>query len=195
MIARRSGSALLGFSSSSSSSASSAPSSSRLFATTAPVAQAPRPPRLVPKSHHLAKTPTPDSVYSQVQSYPTHPLLGFFAFDSRKITRRNAEGVEEDVEVSVPVALSERDLGKDGVSSRAWLAPELRKKSSVELHQLWYACLKERNRLTSTRDELRRSGARELARYANLNISFIDRRVSGISESADAGGRLCLKDC
>ena len=41
-------------------------------------------------------------------------------------------------------------------TGRAWDKGELRNKTFEELHQLWYLCVKERNRLATEKAELKR---------------------------------------
>jgi hypothetical protein len=119
-------------------------------------------------------TPTPKNVADLVKAYPQHPLLAFFKMRSRKI--RLSPDSEEEKEVIVPVTLSSGDLTKDQ-NSRGWLAPELRTKSSLELHQLWYNCLKERNIIRTTMDEIQRTGSSTLAQMNGYNGYTIERRV------------------
>lgn len=82
-------------------------------------------------------------------------------------------------EEMVPVSLAVSSLGRDA-SGRAWLAPELRTKSSLELHQLWYKCLLERNRLATTAAEIQRVGATQNASMADYNGKRIEGRVSAL---------------
>jgi large subunit ribosomal protein L47 len=120
-------------------------------------------------------TSIPVNVHELTQRYPKHPLLAFFNTQSQKV--KTSPGSDEELEVTVPVSLRSSDLGRDA-GSRGWLAPELRTKSSLELHQLWYRCLMERNKIHTTMDELQRVGATTLAKQGNYNGGHIDRRVS-----------------
>jgi large subunit ribosomal protein L47 len=84
---------------------------------------------------------------------------------------------EQESEITIPAALRRSDLADDK-NSRGWLAPELRTKSSLELHQLWYKCLIERNRIHTTLDELQRTGTQTLAGFNGYSGYDINRRVS-----------------
>lgn len=119
-------------------------------------------------------TAIPANVYDLTVAYPKHPLLAFFNKDVRTIKETPEAKVGKDV--LVPATLRKMDLRKDS-SGRGWLAPELRTKSSLELHQLWYKCLMERNKIATTDSEIQRAGARTLVKFANYNGRFIDRRV------------------
>lgn len=80
-------------------------------------------------------------------------------------------------EVDIPASLRVSDLREDS-DSRGWLAPELRTKSSLDLHQLWYKCLLERNKIQTTLAEVKRVGALRLLSFSGYNGFRIDRRVS-----------------
>lgn len=150
-------------------------SKSRTFSTsTASCARTlPRPVATRPASQK--DTSIPSDVYLLTKEYPRHPLLAFFNFSQRTI-RESPESTQTK-DVMIPAALSTEDISKES-SSRSWLAPELRTKSSLELHQLWYKCLMERNKVQTTVAELQRTSASKLAEFNNYNGYKIDRRVS-----------------
>ncbi|UZJ56835.1 hypothetical protein CBS101457_006155 [Exobasidium rhododendri] len=132
----------------------------------------PRPRAVRPASQK--DTRVPSNVHELMTAYPKHPLLAFFNLSS--LTIKEGPDAKEEKEVIVPVSLSRMNLAVDK-NSRAWLAPELRTKSSLELHQLWYSCLMERNKIRTTMDEIQRTGASALAQMANYNGYVIERRV------------------
>jgi large subunit ribosomal protein L47 len=133
----------------------------------------PRPVATRPASQR--HTVVPANVYELKKAYPRHPLLAFFNNDFRDI--RLSADTEQKTEVTIPAALRRMDLNTD-TNSRGWLAPELRTKSSLELHQLWYKCLMERNRIHTTLDELQRTSSQGLAMLNDYNGHNINRRVS-----------------
>ncbi|PWN31752.1 MRP-L47-domain-containing protein, partial [Meira miltonrushii] len=146
--------------------------SSRAFSCTPSTSSAPRVEATRPASQE--KTVVPKDIYQLTKEYPRHPLLGFFGRESRKVKLPGTEGQTR--EERVPVALAVSDLGPDR-SGRSWMAAELRTKSSLELHQLWYVCLLERNKLATTKTEIQRAGATAFAALANYNGKRIEARV------------------
>lgn len=153
-------------------------SGARALCTSAVRAQAPRPPRLVPAAHVAARTRDPRTPVDVARAYPDHPLMQFFQRTPVRVARAGTSGVHEDEKetVYVPVAVSERDLEHES-SSRSWLAPELRRKSSADLHTLWYVLHMERNRLATTWEELRRNSAQGPARMLGESVSYRSHRV------------------
>lgn len=66
-------------------------------------------------------------------------------------------------DVMIPVAIDSMDFDDDTRKyHRAWTATELRRKSSLELHQLWYVLAKEQNIYLTKMEELRRTGTKKL---------------------------------
>ncbi|CAO1636994.1 unnamed protein product [Parajaminaea phylloscopi] len=124
------------------------PSSSlRLFSTASPSYAAPALPRVLPVSQQTAKTTIPKTPQEQAARYPRHPLNAFFHL----VAPRTEGGIPTPAAVIPDLDLGERS------SSRSWRAPELRRKSSMELHQMWYILAMERNRLATKWDELKRA--------------------------------------
>lgn len=161
----------------------------RLLSASARLLQAPTPPPTLPRSQYLAKTPAPRTTLEAYRRYPNHPLNAFFQI--KKTTLPNddsAEGAAASAspgeEVSLPVSLVPEDIGKDS-SRRSWMAPELRRKSSVELHQLWYVLLMEMNRMGTKWEEIRRNGVRDLALQNDTNV-----RTRMLKVSAPSSGRV-----
>lgn len=76
----------------------------------------------------------------------------------------------------VPAAVTTSDLGHE-YSSRSWLAPELRRKSSADLHTLWYVLLMERNRLATSWEELGRNSVTTGANMLGQSLSYRHHRV------------------
>lgn len=132
----------------------------------------PRPVATRPASQEHAAVPA--NLYELKKAYPRHPLLAFFNEDYRDI-KLSADS-EQKTEVTIPATLRRSDLNTD-TNTRGWLAPELRTKSSLELHQLWYKCLMERNKVHTTLDELQRTSSQRLAVLNNYNGYNINRRV------------------
>lgn len=142
----------------------------RAFASSASTSSAPRVRATRPASQ--ANTIVPTNIYELTKEYPRHPLLSFFGKESRKVNVGEGKTREE----MVPVSLAVSSLGHDR-SGRSWLAAELRTKSSLELHQLWYICLMERNKLATTKAEIQRAGALQYADLANYNGKRIEGRI------------------
>ncbi|CAD6954256.1 unnamed protein product, partial [Tilletia controversa] len=86
------------------------------------------------------------------------------------------QSAKGEVEVRLPAVLPESLFGHDA-SSRSYLAPELRLKSSHELHALWYVLLMERNRLATSRDEAKRLGLANLMQMHRTNMGSRAHRV------------------
>lgn len=136
-----------------------------------------------PAAHAAAQTEAPHNVVELVKRYPRHPLLKFFdlipvseADHSIKyrglITKENDERHKDTYgNILVPVTLHDGMLGRDP-SYRAWESSELRLKSSFELHQLWYLCVFERNKLSTAWAEVRRTELGEALSMAQQNISY-----------------------
>lgn len=163
--------------------ASSSSSSILSFSTSASSAAAPRPLATRPRSQ--IDTEAPRNVHELTERYPNHPLLAFFHREEQEFTAPQTEdesgGKPQTIRKQLPVVLPLGQLKKDS-GSRAWLAPELRTKSSLELHQLWYRCLMERNRFVTTRTELERTGAKRI--LTAWSAPYIDRRVSEAEHGA-----------
>lgn len=135
---------------------------------------APVPPRTLPTSQLEAKTTISRTAVEQATKYPRHPLNQFFHF----VTPRTEGGL------SIPKAvIPGLDFGR-GTSSRSWRAPELRRKSSMELHQLWYILAMERNRLATKWDELKRAGAKNNVLQLGETIRVRMKQVSTPSRGA-----------
>lgn len=156
----------------------SAGSAVRCISTSAVRAQAPRPPKLVPMGHVINGTPTPKDPIEVARIYPDHPLMRFFQRVPVEVPRAGTDGKHADQRdtLHVPQAVTETDLSKD-FSSRSWLAPELRRKSSADLHSLWYVLLMERNRLATSWEELKRHNAEGSARMMGESLSYRHHRV------------------
>ncbi|KAE8204065.1 hypothetical protein CF328_g1306, partial [Tilletia controversa] len=139
-----------------------------------------------PIVHALARTQAPQHPLDQHTRYPKHPLTAFFHSELYRVTPSPSEGVlpnivpassissplqsaKGEVEVRLPAVLPESLFGHDA-SSRSYLAPELRLKSSHELHALWYVLLMERNRLATSRDEAKRLGLANLMQMHRTNM-------------------------
>lgn len=150
----------------------------RGICTSAYRAQAPRPPTLIPNAHVVAGTPTPKDPLEVARIYPDHPLMRFFQRVPVEVPKEGTQGKHADERdtLYVPQSVTETDLGKD-YSSRSWLAPELRRKSSAELHNLWYVLLMERNRLATSWEEIKRHNAEGPARMLGESLSYRHHRV------------------
>lgn len=150
----------------------------RTLSTSALSAQAPRPPRMIPKAHVLAGTPAPKTPLDVAKAYPDHPLMQFFQQVPVEVAKEGTSGRHADERESIPVpqAVAESDLSHD-YSSRAWLAPELRRKSSADLHTLWYVLLMERNRLATSWEEIKRHNAEGSAQMLGSSLKYRHHRV------------------
>lgn len=69
---------------------------------------------------------------------------------------------------------------------RPWTVEELRKKSWEDLHSLWWACCKERNRLATARAELERSQMG----FGNRELEVRDAAVSRLIQRSTFDTRL-----
>lgn len=151
---------------------------SRKINTTATAFQAPQPFRQIPKAQVLAKTPAPKTPLDVAKAYPDHPLMQFFQMVPVEVAKEGTEGRHADQRESIPVphSVTETDLTHD-YSSRAWLAPELRRKSSADLHTLWYVLLIERNKLATSWEELKRNNVDNAAHMTGQSLSYRHHRV------------------
>ena len=152
----------------------------RSMSTSVRVMQAPVPVATKPSSQ--SGTVAPRDQLSQLERYPAHPLLAFFRRYPQKLERASHVAVRKETEsgeeyvAHLPEAVHVSDLGKDP-NARAWLAGELRLKSSKDLHTLWYVLLRERNRLATSWEELGRIGGRQAARMMNTSLPYKNHRV------------------
>lgn len=111
-------------------------------------------------------------------AYPNHPLRQFFRTYKAEIPNgTDDKGKPLTKSIDRVVSVREADLGRDA-SGRSYLAPELRLKSSHELHLLWYVLIRERNILASSWEELKRAGAQQAARMNEINLGRRAHRVS-----------------
>ncbi|KAK0539004.1 54S ribosomal protein L4 mitochondrial [Tilletia horrida] len=146
-----------------------------------------------PIAHALTATRAPANALEQHERYPAHPLNAFFHSELFRISPPGAQGEKARVvpaaslstplstakgeyEVSLPAVLPESVFGTDA-ATRSYLAPELRLKSSHELHALWYVLLMERNRLATSRDEAKRLGLANLIQLHRTNLGSKAQRV------------------
>ncbi|KAF2437752.1 MRP-L47-domain-containing protein [Karstenula rhodostoma CBS 690.94] len=88
------------------------------------------------KDYENQKLPTPVQPTSQISGDPEHGLYGFFKDKKLLLT---------------PV--------EEGRHGRAWTVNELRNRDWETLQQLWWVCVRERNRLATAHFEHRRQGA------------------------------------
>ena len=164
----------------------------RSLYTSAVAAQAPRPPTMVPKAHLLAQTKTPKTPADVARAYPDHPLMQFFQRVETDIPLPGTKGrdASERERLHVPAAVTEKDLQHE-FSSRSWLAPELRRKSSADLHTLWYVLLMERNRLATSWEEIKRHSLEGNAKMLGESISYRHHRVCCTSVRGVVGADGC----
>lgn len=164
----------------------------RTLYTSAVAAQAPRPPTMVPKAHLLAQTKTPKTPADVARAYPDHPLMQFFQRVETDIPIPGTKGrdASERERLHVPAAVTEKDLQHE-FSSRSWLAPELRRKSSADLHTLWYVLLMERNRLATSWEEIKRHSLEGNAKMLGESISYRHHRVCCTSVRGVVGADRC----
>lgn len=175
----------------------------RSFSSSAAVCQAPIPPATKPASQSQPSLPpVPKTQLEQIRQYPAHPLLQFFRTQRYQITDKALGGTSatevtdkatSDVKsyVELPQSVLVSDLAKDS-HSRAWLASELRLKSSADLHTLWYVLLMERNRLATAWEEIRRVGLRQSAHLLDQNLQKKTHRVSFDTVSSGSKQSLCV---
>ncbi|KAL9938047.1 hypothetical protein V8E36_002670 [Tilletia maclaganii] len=160
-----------------------------------------RPLATKPIAHALARTPHPADPVEQHARYPNHPLNAFFHSEQYRITPPPPPGsggsglqptlprivpsstltspldkAKGEYEVTLPAVLPNSLFGHDA-TARSYLAPELRLKSSHELHALWYVLLMERNRLATSRDEAKRLGLANLVHMHRTNMGSKAHRV------------------
>lgn len=133
---------------------------------------------MIPKAHVLAGTQAPRTPLDVAKAYPDHPLMQFFQQVPVEIAKEGTQGKHADERESIPVpqAITEADLTKDH-TSRSWLAAELRRKSSADLHTLWYVLLMERNRLATSWAEVQRHNADGAAHMLGQSLSYRHHRV------------------
>lgn len=126
----------------------------------------------------MAGTPVPQTPLDVAKAYPDHPLMQFFQQVPVEVAKEGTSGrhADERESISVPQAISESDLSHD-YSSRAWLAPELRRKSSADLHSLWYILLMERNKLATSWEEIKRHNAEGSAQMLGSSLKYRHHRV------------------
>lgn len=145
-----------------------APSSQNHFSTSSSSFSAPVPPRTVPRVQAEAGVQPPRNLVELIDRYPSHPLMQFFHLRERKVpevdTTFDKDGQSlKNRDVMIPVAIDSMDFDDDTRKyHRAWTATELRRKSSLELHQLWYVLAKEQNIYLTKMEELRRTGTKKL---------------------------------
>ena len=97
---------------------------------------------------------------TQVLAQNSRMVSRLFASTSRMLRRRPmvqpgmyGRGLEQFFDVAVK-------SGETASAGRAWKAAELRRKSQVELHELWHVLTRERNMLASEKHAARRVGGR-----------------------------------
>ena len=80
----------------------------------------------------------------------------------------------------------------DSPLGRAWLSAELRLKSFENMHQLWYICLKEKNKLYSQKEEARRfrlnfpNGDRlAQVRAPDILLCFFKKALLGVDRNSE----------
>ncbi|PWN44758.1 hypothetical protein IE81DRAFT_286652 [Ceraceosorus guamensis] len=148
------------------------------FSTSCKASQAPIPTPVMPQAQAEARTQPPKDLFELTVRYPRHPLLGFFEKVTNTIYSSHPfhpskgvnKGTKQPYGADLPASVRDSDFGAPYRWGRSWKVPELRTKSSVVLHQLWYTCLFECNKMATTNAEIRRVGLARNAEQAGCNI-------------------------
>ncbi|KAF4617142.1 hypothetical protein D9613_005937 [Agrocybe pediades] len=99
------------------------------------------------KTTHKSEIPAP----ALTEKVPVKEDHGLYAFFRKKPDSDNLVGEDKYEVVESPEA-------GQLITGRAWEASELRNKSFLDLHTLWYVALREKNLLATQREEARRMG-------------------------------------